>query len=213
MSTVETMNVHKALTELKILDSRIEETIRNGSFCVANKHSSDKINGVPVDDYIKTMQGAYDKATDLISRRKAIKRAVVLSNAKTMVKIAGVEYTVAEAIEMKNHGIEFDQMLKNQMANQHFNAVNVASIKNEGLEEKANVYVTGLYGSKEGKTNQVEIDRAKETFIQMNEYELVDPLNVLKKIESLEKEIDGFMAEVDAALSVSNSLTEITVEY
>lgn len=93
--TTETMTVHKALAELKLLDSRIEKAIAEGVYCAANKHSNDKIGGVPLDDYIKIMQGGYDKAADLINRRKAIKRSVVLSNAVTKVSVAGNEYTVA----------------------------------------------------------------------------------------------------------------------
>ena len=43
--------------------------------------------------------------------------------------------------------------------------------------------------------------------------ELVDPIGVLKEMEDLGTEIAEFTAEVDAALSVSNSLTEIEITY
>src|SRR5699024_6678122 len=102
----ETMTIHKALAELKVLESRIMKTVGDGTYCVANKHSNEKINGVSVEDYKKVMQGAYDKAVDFITRYKAIKKAVTLSNAKTIIKIGEEEYTVAEAIWMKNHGVE-----------------------------------------------------------------------------------------------------------
>ena len=48
MSTIEKMSVHKALAELKIIDSRIERSIDDAQFCVANKHSNEKISGIPV---------------------------------------------------------------------------------------------------------------------------------------------------------------------
>ena len=86
--TTETMTIHKALAELKILDGRIKKEIQSGSYCAANKHSNEKINGITIEDFRKTVQGTYDKVTDLINRRKAIKKAIVLSNAKTTVKIA-----------------------------------------------------------------------------------------------------------------------------
>lgn len=212
--TTEKMTVHKALAELKLLDHRIKKAIEEGIYCVANKHSNDKIGGIPLDDYIKIMQGGYDKATNLINRRKAIKRAVVLSNAVTKVSVADVECTVAEAIEMKNHGIEFDKTLMNAMR-KHYNAAQM-QIKQEngkGLEERAEQYVTAIYGQKEGKTNTADIEKVKSDFLTSNQYELVDPLRVLDKIEDLEKKINDFMAEVDSALSVSNALTEITIEY
>lgn len=213
--TTEKMTVHKALAELKLLDDRIEKAIAEGVYCVANKHSNDKIGGVPLDDYIKIMQGGYDKATDLINRRKAIKRAVVLSNAVTKVSVSGIEYTAAEAIEMKNHGIDFDKALMNAMQKHYNTAQMKINLENNGgrLEDRAEQYVTAIYGQKEGKTNTADIEKVRADFLAANQYELVDPLHVLDKIENLEKKINDFMAEVDSALSVSNALTEITIEY
>lgn len=214
MGTTETMTVHKALAELKLLDDRIDKAITDGVYCVANKHSNDKINGILVDEYTKTMQGRYDKAVDLINRRKAIKRAVVLSNATTKVKIADVEYTVAEAIEAKNHGVDFDKTLMNAMQ-RHYDMAQICINEKNGkdLEDRADQYVIAIYGQKEVKTSTADIEKVKSDFLTQNSYELVDPLHVLDKIEDLEKKINDFMAEVDSALSVSNALTEITIEY
>lgn len=214
MATTEKMTVHKALAELKLLDDRIEKAIAEGIYCLANKHSNDKIGGVPLDEYIKIMQGGYDKSTGLIDRGKAIKRAVVLSNAVTKVSVAGVEYTVAEAIEMKNHGVDFDKLLMNAMQ-KHYNTAQMQIKQENGkdLEERAEQYVTAIYGQKEGKTNTADIEKVRADFLAANQYELVDPLHVLDKIEDLEKKINDFMSDVDSALSVSNALTEITIEY
>ena len=210
----EKMTVHKALAELKLLDDRIKKAISGGIYCAANKHSNEKIGGVAIDEYKKQMQSGYDKAKDLINRRKAIKKAVVLSNATTKVSIAGVEYTVAEAIEMKNHGIEFDALLMLTMQKQYESSQKLINIENgKDLEARADQYVTAIYGQKEGRTNTDDIEKVKKDFLTANQYELVDPLSVLEKIGDLEQKINEFMAEVDSALSVSNALTEITVEY
>ena len=212
--TTETMTIHKGLAELKILDGRIKKEINSGSYCAANKHSNEKINGIPIQDFRKTVQGTYDKVTDLINRRKAIKKAIVLSNAKTTVKIADTEYTVAEAIEMKNHGIEFETMLINVMDMQYKQAQAEVNRQNgNNLEERADQYVTAIYGQKEGKTNSADIDKVRKDFLEANSYEIVDPINVQDKVEALRQKIDAFMADVDSALSVSNALTEITIEY
>lgn len=214
MSTIEKMSVHKALAELKIIDSRIERSIDDAQFCVANKHSNEKISGIPVEDAKKLMVGSYDKASDLIKRRNAIKRAVVLSNAKTIVTIADREYTVAEAIEMKNHGIEFEELLFHEMKNQYANANRIITAENgEKLSEKADKFVIDMYGSKEGKTNTADFEKAKKDFITANSYDLVDPIGIKKKIDELEEYVSNFKTEVDAALSVSNAITEIAVEY
>lgn len=214
MATVETMTIHKALAELKILDGRIKKEIQNGLYCAANKHSNEKINGIPIDDFEKSVRGTYDKVTDLINRRKAIKKAIVLSNAKTTVKIADTEYTVAEAIEMKNHGIEFEKLLLGTMDVAYANAkLTVERQNGKELEERADQYVTAIYGQKDGKTNSADIEKVRKDFLEANSYEIIDPINIPEKSEELRNKIDSFMAEVDSALSVSNALTEITIEY
>lgn len=214
MATIEKMTVHKALAELKLLDDRITKAIEESVYCVANKHSNEKIDGVDIEDYKKRIQGSYDKTTDLINRRNSIKRAVVLSNAVTKVEISGKEYTVAEAIEMKNHGVEFDKELLYAMQS-HYQTAQMQIKKQNGieLEERADQYVTALYGSKDSKTNTADIEKVRADFISLNQYDLVDPLNIPDKIEALENKINDFMAEVDSTLSVSNALTEIEIEY
>ena len=213
MATVEKMTIHKALCELKILDSRINNAISSARFCLANKHSNEKVNGVTVEEYQETMKASYNKASDLIKRREAIKRAVVLSNAKTIVKIGGKEYTVAEAIEMNNHGIDLKLQLKNAMKKQYDSAMTTIISKNSVVDDKATEYVVGLFGQKESKTANEEYEKARKSYIEANTMELIDPVNILEKIEVLEVEIADFTTEVDSALSVSNALTEITVEY
>lgn len=213
MATVEKMTIHKALCELKILDSRINNAISSARFCLANKHSNEKVNGVTVEEYQETMKASYNKSSDLIRRREAIKRAVVLSNAKTIVKIGGKEYTVAEAIEMNNHGIDLKLQLKNAMKKQYDSAMTAIISKNSVVNDKATEYVVGLFGQKESKTANEEYEKARKSYIEANTMELIDPVNILEKIEALEVEIADFTTEVDSALSVSNALTEITVEY
>lgn len=212
--TTETMTIHKALAELKILESRIMKTVGDGTYCVANKHSNEKINGVSIEDYKKVMQSVYDKAVDLITRYKTIKKAVTLSNAETVVKIGEEEYTVAEAIWMKNHGVEFDELLLNELREQ-YNKAQAKILKQNGndLEQRAEQYVVGIYGSKEGKTNTDDFEKTKQDFITSQTFELVDPIGILEKIEVLEEKISTFKAEVDAALSTSNALTVIEVNY
>lgn len=210
----EKMTVHKALAELKIADDRIASAIQGGTYCIANKHSNEKIKGVPLKEYERVMQGCYDKVVDLIKRRNAIKRAVVLSNATTKVTINGAEYTVAEAIEMKNHGVEFDDMFYKTLDYQYNRAqANILEQNGNDLEKRAEQYVIGIYGSKEGKTNTDDFEKTKKDFITANSYELVDPIKILEKINSLEASISSFRAEVDAALSTSNAITEIEISY
>lgn len=212
--TKETMTVHKALAELKILDARIYNTINEATYCKAKKHSANKVNGIEVDEFVKSVQSDYDQTADLINRRKAIKRAVCLSNATTKVNISGGEYTVAEAIEMRNHGVELDKMFLQEMSEQYAEAQKtITDMNGKELEDRADKYVIAIYGQKDGKTNIAEIDKLKNDFLVSNQYEMIDPMNVKEKIKTVQDFVDSFMAEVDSALSCSNALTQITFEY
>lgn len=212
--TVEKMNVHQALAELKTLDKRIEKAIQTPDWVVTNKHSNNKINGVAINEWVADVKAAYQKAMDLIARRDAIKRAVVNSNAVTKVLIAGVEYTVAEAIDKKNHGTQFLSSLARRLAHDHTSAKLVADRENgTRLEDRADVFVKSLIGNTDTKGMTEEIKARREDFIAAQTLDIIDPIGALKEIERLEEEVSSFLTNVDAALSVSNAITEITVEY
>lgn len=212
--TTEKMTIHKALCELKTLDARIDKAIRSGVFIFANKHSNTKVSGKSISDHCADVKSAYQSACDLIARRDAIKRAVTLSNATTKVQIGGVEYTVAEAIEMKNHGVPIQQKLLDKLERDNRKAREQADEGNgEYLEMRADEYVKSLYGNVDMKGASDEIKKVRADFIAAQTMELVDPINIAAEMEKLEKQITTFVVEIDAALSVSNALTEISVEY
>ena len=216
--THEQMTVHKALAELKTIDSRLTKAMGDTTYVMAVKHSAQKINGVTVDTFKEKMKSGYQKVTDLIARRDAMKRAVVLSNATTTVKVGGVEYTVAEAIEMKNHGMEFRKSLLTRITYAYNNAQNEFNNNNgEALEKRAEKYVLDVINA-QPKDSKMSVDSeamkaVRQTYIDNNKFDMLDPLDVAKIMETLDNEINEFEAEVDAALSCSNALTVIEFEY
>jgi len=210
----ETMTIHKALSELKTLDSRIEAAIADCEFAIANKHSNEKIHGVSVADYIKDAKEKYQSARTLINRRNAIKRAVTKSNATTMVTIGGKEYTVAEAIYMKTSGMYYMSSLANRMERDYAQAKTKADMNNgDVLDTRCDEYIKSLYGASDLKNMSDEIRKVREAFITSQTMEIIDPVNAMAEARKLHEEVDAFMSDVDAALSVSNALTNIEVEY
>lgn len=216
--TTEKMTVHKALAELKIIDSRINAAINDGTYVIANKHSNEKIGGVPINEFKDKMRSSYQKVTDLINRRNAIKRAVVLSNATTKIVVGDTEYTVAEAIEMKNHGMEFKSSFLRTMAYQNQVAQNEIN-RNSGdaIEKRAEQYVLSVIQAQPKDAKMTVDSKAmtalREDYINNNTYDLIDPMNVNNLIQAMTDEINEFNTEIDAALSVSNALTVIEFEY
>ena len=216
--TTEKLTVHRALAELKVIDDRISKAIGEGVYVVANKHSNEKIAGMPINEFKEKMKASHQKVTDLIARRNAIKRAVVLSNAVTKVKIGNDEYTVAEAIEMKNHGMLFKANYMRTLAYQNSTA-NTELNRNSGeaIEKRAEQYVLSVIQA-QPKDSKMTVDSEamqalRKDYIKNNTYDMIDPLNVNKLIEDLSNEIDEFNTEIDAALSVSNARTVIEIEY
>ena len=208
----EKMNVHKALAELKILDGKIIKKIATSDFCVANKHSNDKIKGLLIADFEKNAIQDYQAITDLINRRKAIKRALTLSNAITTVTVDGVAYTIAEAIEMKNHGIDLEAKLYSKISDQYATAKYVCEDENKTLQQRAEKFATGLFESKD-KALSKDIDDQIEFFKKQNVYEVIDPIGCKATIDKLSDKIDSFLSEIDSAISTSNAITELTIEY
>lgn len=210
----ETMTIHKALSELKILDSRIESAISRLDVVAANKHTNTKISGVAISDWAEEAKKAYQSATTLINRRNAIKRAVTRSNATTMVTIGGKEYSVAEAIDMKQRGTSYLSLLMNKLADQYARAKRTADAENgDRLDERADEYVKTLYSGTELKNMSDEIKKVRDAFVASQTIEILDPINAGSKVNELQEEIDTFMSDVDSALSVSNALTMVEVEY
>lgn len=212
--TTEKMNIHKALCELKVIDSRIAKQMTSMPTVAVNEHGNQKIQGISVKEYVGLMESSYQKTIDLMTRRDAIKRAVVKSNAETMVVIGGKEYTVAEAIEMKNHGLDFKRQLKDVMTADYNRAKRAAELANgQNLETRADNFIRNLYNVTDMKNLTDEATAERKKFIEAHTAELIDPMGVAEKIAALEKEIYDFTIEVDSALSSSNATTEIEISY
>lgn len=210
----ETMTIHKALTELKTLQSRIENEINRTEFVATNKHSNTKYRGQPVADYVKSVQDAYKSIRSMINRRNAIKQAITKSNAVSWVEIGGKTYTVAEAIDMKQIGSENLRRLAASIENQL--GVNRAYCERENgekLDARADQYIKNLYEGAEMKNLSEEVRKVREEFVASQTVDLIDPIGAENVLKELRDSIEAFMSDVDSALSVSNALTTIEVEY
>ncbi len=210
MTEMKKLSIHRALTELKMLNIRIEAATNGVSSVLANRKSNSKINGIEIDEYEKQMQASYDKVIGLIHYRNKIKALVVQSNAQTKVKVGKEEMTVAEAIERKQ-SIQFEKNLLEVMQHQYRSAIHTVAKENDALPAKLETYLINILGNKD-KQSPEEVKLHTETFMKRNEYELIDPLNVKKQIETLSNRIEEFESEVDAVLSESNATTFIEVQ-
>lgn len=210
----ETMTVHKALCELKVLGDRIDKEISTLTFLGACKHSTQKIDGVLVKDYIENTRAKYKSVMTLVNRRNAIKQAVILSNAVTKVTIGKKEYTVAEAIDMKSNGVRYLRDILGKMEGHWARAQAMAERENgEKLDLRADAYVKSLYEGSDMKNLSKELQELRENFVASQMVDIIDPINIQKEMQTIRDHIDSFTTEVDSALSVSNALTTVDIEY
>jgi hypothetical protein len=208
----ETMTAHKALSELKVLDKRIAEKINSLVVCGTNKHSNIKVNGLTIDEHKANMQESYQSVTDLIKRRNAIKTALSNANATTKITVNGIEYTLAQAIEMKRSGIEHSKAVLNRIARQYEQCKNNILVTEQDVVKRAEQYVVQLFGTKD-KSSSSDAQTAYDVYVKQNSLDYVEGINCLEEMKTLEEFVSKFESEVDSAISVSNATTIVEVEY
>ncbi|MED4531716.1 hypothetical protein ABET51_22235 [Metabacillus fastidiosus] len=203
------MSITRALAELKLLDKRIQSTMKTTpfiSFAVGDK----PVNGfATTKEFEDKAKSTYQSTLDLIKRRNIIKSAIVLSNATTSVEIAEEKYTVAEAIERKT-SIEYEQKLLEKMKREFAATTRQVEDINDEVKEQLDRQLEILYG-REAKLKVDESNELTKSYREKHEAKTVDPLKLRDTYEKLEKRIDEFLTEVDFVLSTSNTLTEIEV--
>ena len=207
------ISITEALNELKLYDSKILKAITNAKLVGAAKKSSDKVGVFKKEDFEDRAKASYQSVTDLIANRNALKSAIVKSNAVTEVIVNGKTMTVAEAIERKN-SIDYDETFLTEMKKQYIHATDTVAKENKKVDNKVDELLATLIGKDSSKDISKESQEAIEKpYRAKNEYEFIDPIGLLDKIETLESEIDGFKSEVDTRLAVANSITMIEIEF
>ena len=209
------MTIHHALAELKLIHSQIIKLTDEITFVLANKHSNTKIRGGTKEEFKVDVQSKYDRLRALIARHRAIKAAILASNATTKIVVCGETVTVAEALYMKNDGVGYLRIVRDRMSRDLMGARAKADRENADLVDfRADQYVGTLYSKADMKnTDPDELKRVKNDFIASQTVELIDPVDSVKELAEMNDYLDKFETELDAALSVSNATTFIEVSY
>lgn len=204
------MTIHRGLSELKTLDDRIEKSI-NGINSSGIKQKDKKVNNVYDEaTFISDAKSNLQSTVDLIKRKTAIKASIVQSNSITNVKIGEVEMTVADAITEKEN-VQLRKKLLDTLDKKHTKAVADLNLNNEKINQNADVIVNAAVNGDQTKTNGAEAVSVRKTYIDANEFSLIDPLGVEKYVKEEREKIAVFEMEVDAVLSESNAVTMIEV--
>ncbi len=201
----QTISITQGLAELKLLDKRINTHLKHLKWADVSTES----NRVDAEKLKSRATAEYQSYMDLVKRRDSIKRAIVLANASTKVKIGSWEGTIAEAIEHKR-SIEYQQNLLESMKNQLQEARKLYETTKSALDSRLERLLQSELG-KDVKTNPETLSALTNTFRANNKVDLVDPLDLATKVAELEEEISNFETNVDWVLSEANGKTTIEV--
>lgn len=207
-----TITVTDALAELTLLEKRITSaTAALGNNTLITVVEVEK---VPPgfrnrQEYETKARAALQRVDDLIARRRTIKRAIVLSNASTMVTVANEEMTMAEAIEMK-HFIEYYQVVLATMQTSHKQTLKQYQVSQAKIKERLDKLALEVLGKNESVGSD-KYQSLADDFLAREGVELLDPTNLAEELERRQNFIEEFTSTVDRVLSISNARTMIEV--
>ncbi len=201
------LSIARALVELKTLDSRINKLITNSNYIICK--TKNKNYQLTEDDFKKQVESEFQSLNDLITRRDKVKNAIVISNSKTEVEVAGRKMTVSQAIEFKNT-IQYKRAVLETMKRQRQYATVESESHRQKVQQKIDDNIRIVCG-KDVKPDATTIQTITESISKSDPIEVFDPMNLDKVIKELETEIEDFSANVDYVLSESNALTQIIV--
>ncbi|MES9681662.1 hypothetical protein ABWK22_01775 [Gottfriedia acidiceleris] len=202
------LSLHRALAELKMLNKRINAAINGGKY-VSYQIGEEKPKGFQSKEaFEKDAAADYQSVTDLIKRRNEIKSKLILANATTKVEIAGVQMTIAEAIDHKEF-IEYKRSLLNELKRQLSLTNQMIEREKLDMEIRLDKRIESDLGSKDRKNHVQEVEEITNNFKKRYNPSEIDPIGIREEIKKLETEIYEFELEVDAVLSEINAITMI----
>ena len=217
----EKMLVTQALDERDLLVKKIADKIAKASFVDTIKPNEEKVytKRISKEDYAREAEAAYQQILDLIDRFQKLDAAIVASNAQTKITTSYGTFTVAGAISLRSRlrGLgayedeaDFEGNLQHKMQAEFNERVRFCDNKNSQLQSTAEDMRLSILG-RDSKTKDDKPLSVVEAYVKENTTELVDPLDVKKKLEALEEKRNTLLTEVDTQIKVSNATTFIEV--
>lgn len=194
------MSITRALTELKLLDKRIEKQPYDKTVVQITRGNK------PLNANVIDLESFMQQKLDLMERRGKIKLAIMESNAKTVLPSGD---TVLATIEYKNVAIEqLKSMLDFLKKEQYKRNTTITELKLENSNGLNKIYQDSTSNSTELTQELLEIIR--DNFEKSNNIEHTSGKAVLDDVISdLESKIEDAESTLDFTLSESNATTFI----
>ena len=218
---MEQMLVTQALDERDLLVKKIQDKIAKASFTDVKKRNEKDVieRRVPPEIFKREAKSTYQQIIDLTARFHKIDAAIVASNAATVIHTSFGDYTVAGAISLRSRmrgdgsyedEADFEQILFKKMKNELDRRLVLIENKNKQLELTAENMRLSILGKDSKARDDRPLD-VVEAYVWENTAELVNPLDVEKKIEELRDKREKLLSELDTQIKVSNATTFIEI--
>lgn len=213
---MERLLVTQALDERDLLVKKINDKIKNLQVIDTIKANEDRVLNKRISraEFEQQAKSSLQQIEDLIARHQRIDTAIVASNAATKIETEYGIFTVAGAIALRNrlrsgqNEMDFEGRLY-----QHLNMCYMMMLEEmEGRNRKLQTTAETMRLSILGKDAKVKEDQplaVVEAYVNENTTELVDPLDVRKKMETMKEKKEALLAELETKIKVSNATTFI----
>lgn len=207
-----TITLNEALAKIKLLNKKVaDKTNKLKLTSYASKNSeTEKKNNKLKKDFIEKGKSDLQEIQDLIKNIKEIKGKLVIANATNYVTVAGVQYTIAEAIERKNSIQREIDLLQHISTDYHADKRYVDSI-NQQNQTRLDTRINTLLGNSDRKDCKDLIDAITEN-AKNEEFEVVNESIVSDLIDKMQEEINDFISNVDVQLTIANSTVTIEID-
>lgn len=207
----ERISITRALSEIKLLEKKINQSINELQPTQVITGNKPPVGYETLDKFKLEKKSKYQSINDLIERRSQIKRKVVLSNATTMIDVAGKHLSVAECIDYKTSVLSFKVALRNMLANSYNSSANQYETQLNNVKDQIDKQLLVFYG-RDKKISDDERNAIVDPYMKTNAPKVVDPIGCVDEYEKLTKEIDDFTLDVDRILAESNATTFIEID-
>lgn len=213
--------ITQALEERALLVKKINDKIESAQFVDVKRNNEENtaVSLMQESVFKQKAESSYQQIMDLIDRYQKIDAAIINSNAMTTIETSYGKFTVASAISLRNRLKEtimraddtaFEKRLERKMSSELQQRLNVKDAKNKALNETAeNMRLSIL-----GRDNRSKDDNSLEVvaeYVKQNTFELIDPLNVLDKMEAIRLKNTTLLSELETQIKVSNAITFVEI--
>lgn len=215
------MLVTQALDQRDLLVKKICDKIRKASFTETKKHNEEKVmeRRVTQKEFEKEARSSYQQIIDLIHWYDKVDQAILRSNAETMIETSYGTMSIANALALRSRlncsnaydsDSNFEGNLMMKLQEELNEKIRVMEQKNKGLQNMAETMRLSILG-KDAKTKDETPLKVVDVYVQENTTELIDPLNVRKKINELNERRETILNELDTKIKVSNATTFVEI--